>query len=67
MLRNSLPKIALGLTLFAAAFFAFFESVYLSDQASEFGDGKIVMWMWIFRALTAALVVGGLALILVRK
>ena len=50
----------------SAAFFAFFESVYLHDQAAQFGDGKIALWMWAFRGITAVLVVSAV-LVLIRK
>jgi hypothetical protein len=41
--------------LWMGAYFAFFETVYLQDQAAKFGELKIVHWMWAFRGLTAAL------------
>ena len=67
MLRASLPRIVLSLVLIAGAFFAFFESVYLSDQAAEFHDGRIPAWMWAFRGITATLALGGLAVVFVRR
>ena len=67
MLRAILPRAVLALVLLSAALFAFFESVYLHDQAVEFGEMKIVIWMWVFRGVTASLVLGALAAVLIRK
>ena len=64
MLRWLLPRAAILVIFVSAAFFAFFESVYLRDQAAEFGDGKITLWMWTFRGITAALVLSGVAVML---
>src|SRR2546421_417112 len=45
MVRWLLPRAVLALLFLSAAFFAFFESVYLRDQAAEFADVKIGVWM----------------------
>ena len=46
----------------AGAFFALFESIYLQDQAAEFREPKIALWMWAFRGITATLAIGGIAI-----
>jgi len=66
MIRWLLPRAALVIVFCSAAFFAFFESVYLRDQAVQFHDGKIAIWMWMFRGVTAALVLSA-ALIFLRR
>jgi hypothetical protein len=66
MIRWLLPRVALILLFGSAAFFAFFESVYLRDQAAQFHDGKIATWMWAFRGITAALVVCA-AMVFIRR
>jgi hypothetical protein len=58
VIRWLLPRAALAILFCSAALFAFFESVYLRDQSMEFRDGKIALWMWTFRGITAALVIG---------
>jgi hypothetical protein len=59
-LRALVPRLTLALLFFAGSGFAFFESVYLGDQARMIGDAKIEFWMWAFRATAAfALVVSG--------
>ena len=57
-LRAVVPRLTLALLFFFGSGFAFFESVYLSDQVRMIGDAKIEFWMWAFRATAAiALVV----------
>jgi hypothetical protein len=41
--------------LWSASYFAFFETIYLQDQAAQFGELRIVQWMWTFRVGTAVL------------
>jgi hypothetical protein len=62
MLRILLPRFILSVLLLSGAVFAFFESVYLRDQAIEFHEEKITLWMWAFRGITAMLAIGGLAI-----
>jgi hypothetical protein len=64
MLRLVLPRFILALVLWTGAYFAFFETIYLQDQAAQFGEIRIVQWMWAFRAGTAVLaVMAGLTLL----
>lgn len=63
-LRQILPRIVLALLLLSGSGLAFFESVYLGDQARLIGDAKIEFWMWAFRGVAAvALVVSGIVLV----
>ena len=62
MLRWILPRLVLSILLLVGAFFALFESIYLHDQAGEFGEPKIALWMWAFRGITAMLAIGGIAI-----
>jgi hypothetical protein len=64
VLRTVLPRLIPALLLMSGAWFSFLESLYLQDQSVEFGEVKIAAWMWVFRAITTALVLGG-ALLLV--
>jgi hypothetical protein len=57
MLKLVLPRLAVALVLASGAYFAFFETVYLQDQAEQFGELRIVQWMWAFRAGTAILAI----------
>jgi hypothetical protein len=56
VLRAFLPRVILSLLFLGGAYFAFCESVYLRDQASEFGEAKIALWMWVFRGLAGGLI-----------
>ncbi len=60
------PRIVLAAILIVAAIFAFFESIYLRDQASMFAEPRIGEWMWVFRGASVLLVVLSIALF-VRK
>ncbi|HWF45095.1 MAG TPA: hypothetical protein VG537_10680 [Candidatus Kapabacteria bacterium] len=62
MARWLVPRLALSALMLSLAFFACFESFYLRDQAAEFGELKIVLWMWAFRGITALLTIGGIAI-----
>jgi hypothetical protein len=62
MVRWVLPRLALSALMLSLAFFACFESFYLRDQAAEFGEPNITIWMWAFRGLTAILTIGGIAI-----
>jgi hypothetical protein len=57
MLKLVLPRLAIAAVLWMAAYFAFFETVYLQDQAEQFGELRIVHWVWAFRAGTAVLAI----------
>ena len=59
-LRTLLPLVILGIVLAVLAAFAFFEAIYLGEQARQLGraSGRVAMWMWVFRLLTALLASG---------
>lgn len=64
MLKLVLPRLAIALVLWMGAYFAFFETVYLQDQATQFGELRIVHWMWAFRGLTATLAIAAALMLL---
>jgi hypothetical protein len=51
--RDIFPRLALAALFASAAIFAYFEGVYLGDQARELHDLSISVWMWVFRVVTA--------------
>ncbi|MDP4198143.1 MAG: hypothetical protein Q8922_01790 [Bacteroidota bacterium] len=54
LLRAVLPRLALSVLFLAGCVFAYFESVYLGDQARMIADSRIEFWMWAFRLVAAA-------------
>ena len=64
--RTLLPRLVLSALFLAGAFFAFFESVYLREQAKEFAHANIRKWAWLVRGLAAVNSIAAVAIILVR-
>ncbi len=54
-----LPRVVLVLIFIGAAIFAYMEAVYLGEQSRGLGreGGNVVLWAWVFRAITAALLI----------
>jgi len=50
-----LPRLVLAALFLSGAFFAFFESIYLRDQAAQFLTRRIAGWKWVFRGIAAVL------------
>ena len=72
MIQWLLPRLALSSLFAVLAFFAFFESIYLRDQAAFFAansgvenaSSAIFVWMWAFRGFAVLLTFSCIAVFL---